>query len=113
MATVVCWLAQSAGPGVVLAAWPGSNGSVIGTNALEVLGDGPDGAAVAVPVPALALPAALAVAVVPCVAGLPVDELAALQPASTPMPMAATAAMATLRPVVPQLPLLIGCPHRD
>src|SRR5579863_953732 len=113
MAKVVCWLAQSAGPGVVRAGWPGSNGSVIGTNALEVLGDAPAGAVVAGPAAALVLPAAPDVTVVPGAVLAPVDELPVLQPASTPMPAADTTASATFTPVLACPPPFTGRPHPD
>src|SRR5690348_4231847 len=111
MASVVCWLAQSAGPDVARAAWPGSNGSVIGTYAVEL--EGAVRVTVAEADAAVALLLLAALAVVPGVAGLAVDELAEVQPPSTPIPMADTAAMASLPPAVPRLPLLTGCPHRD
>src|SRR5579872_244420 len=105
MARVVCWLAQSAGPDVVRAGWPGSNGSVIGTNALEVLGDGPAGAALDDPAAALALPpAALVADVVACAAPASAGELAVLQPASRPIPTAAAAVSTSFTPAVACLP---------
>jgi hypothetical protein len=75
------------------AEWPGSNGSVMGTNAIVLGGavtvTAAEGAVALLP---------LAAAVVPGVALFPADEFEPLQPASTPMPMADTAAMASLPP---------------
>jgi hypothetical protein len=84
-----------------MAAWPGSNGSVIGTNAVdeavaEAAADvaAPVAPVLAVPVaPVLAVPAALAAAV-GLEAAEVLDEL--LQPASSPIAAADTAA--TLSP---------------
>jgi hypothetical protein len=111
MATVLSWLPQSAGADIACAGWPGSNGSVTGTNATVVDG---------VPVPA-AVPAGLAVAgalggvagalpgVLPAVAAaLRVAPPAAgppepPQPASAPIAAADTAASA-IRPLTALLP---------
>jgi hypothetical protein len=62
MATVLSWPPQSAGADIACAGWPGSNGSVIGTNVTAV-----DGA-----VAVAAVPAGLAVAGALCVGALPV-----------------------------------------
>jgi hypothetical protein len=101
------------GPGMVRAGWPESNGSVMGTSAAALDGAVMVTVAEAAGAVALLLLAALAVAVVPGVALLPVDELEPLQPASTPIPMADTAAMASLSPAPPRLPLPIGRPRPD
>jgi hypothetical protein len=111
MATVLSWLPQSAGADIACAGWPGSNGSVTGTNAAAA------GGAVAVAaVPAgLAVAGALGVAagalpvVLPAAAAaLRVAPPAACppeppQPASTPIAAADTAASA-IRPLTVLLP---------
>jgi hypothetical protein len=85
MATVVSWLPQLAGPDFAWAGWPGSNGSVTGTNATAV-----DGAPLAVAL-AVALAAALGV---PFAVPDALEPL--LQPASKPTAAAHTAASASL-----------------
>src|ERR1700728_3614421 len=113
MARVVCWPTQLAGSVVVRAGWPGSNGSVIGTNAAALDGAAVDAAALDGAAGGGALPAALAVVVVPDVAPPAVDELEPPQPASMAVPMARMATMASLPPVVPRALPLIWHPPRD
>jgi hypothetical protein len=85
---------------------------VIGTNAVAVLGDALAlAAAVDEPAAALVPTVVLAVAVVPWVALVPVDELPVLQPASRPIPIADAAVSASFAPVVACLPLFIGHPR--
>jgi hypothetical protein len=85
---------------------------VIGTNALDVLGDAPvPAAALDEPAAALGLTVVLAVDVVPCAGPAPADELAVLQPASRPIPTAVAAVAASFTPAVACLPPFIGNPR--
>jgi hypothetical protein len=85
---------------------------VIGTNALDVLGDAfVLAAALDEPGAALVLPTALVADVVACVAPAPADELAVLQPASRPIPTAVAAVSTSFTPAVACLPPFIGRPH--
>jgi hypothetical protein len=118
MATVLSWLPQSAGADIACAGWPGSNGSVIGTNVTAVDGTVaavPAGLAVADALRVGALPvvlAAVAVAlrVAPPAAGPPEPP----HPASTPTATADMAPSAIPPPTVLLPPKVTGRrPPRD
>jgi hypothetical protein len=123
MATVLSWLPQSAGADIACAGWPGSNGSVIGTNVTAV-----DGTVAAVPA-GLTVPAGLAVADALRVGALPVVLAAvavalrvappAAGPPEPPHPASTPTATADMAPsAIPPLtallpPKVTGRPPRD
>jgi hypothetical protein len=88
MARVVAWLPQFAAAGLTRAGWPGSNGSVTGTNATAA-DDPPVAAAL---VARLAVSSTLAVALVLAAAPVLDDALEPLQPATRPIAVAQPAA---------------------
>src|ERR1700744_3449511 len=115
MARVVSWAPQFAAAGPTRAGWPGSNGSVTGTNATA-----PEGAPVATAVlaaldvtPVLAVAPVLDVAPAPADAPAPGDDLAPLQPPSRQVAAAETAASAIPRLTALLPPAPAGRPPRD
>jgi hypothetical protein len=124
MATVLSWPPQSAGADIACAGWPGSNGSVIGTNVTAV-----DGAVAVAAVPAgLAVAGALCTGAL-CVGALPVVLAAvavalrvappAAGPPEPPHPASTPTATADMAPsAIPPLtallpPKVTGRPPRD
>src|SRR3984885_5008649 len=115
MARVVSWAPQFAGAGATRAGWPGSNGSVTGTNATAAE-DAPVATAVLAALdvaPAPAVAPVLDVAPAPADAPVPGVELEPLQAARTPTAAAETAASASPRLTALLPPAPAGRPLRD